>query len=437
MLRGLRNIVKKEVKELVRDPRILLGVILAPLLIFPIMGFMLRTTQEAAMESLKNITVAVIDLDHGVLAQNLTSSLELHPSLIVQKLDASSVEEVAEGVQNSNVTAVIVIPEGFSENLTRGLQANLEVYGVFRGRGISEGGAFSAVTNVLQIFEKTLIDESLREASLDPEVVLDPINLSSKSIVKGKTVNTNPEAFFALAMSQYFGFPFAIMMLIILAMQLAATSVASEKEEKTLETLLSLPINRFTLLIGKLTGSVIVAAVGALAAIVGVSYYVSSFTFGEWTWTRAPTPITVDISEIGVTPGLFGYTIFGVSLFVSLLSALALAVVVSVFAEDVRGAQSMLGFVYLPLFIPMIVLMFADINTLPLTIRVLLLAIPFTHPMLAARAMITEDYFTAILGIIYVTIFTLVIIYVTARIFATEKILTIRLRLRRQKAREE
>jgi ABC-2 type transport system permease protein len=134
---------------------------------------------------------------------------------------------------------------------------------------------------------------------------------------------------------------------------------------------------------------------------------------------------------------LFGYAILGASLFVSLLSALALAVVVSVFAEDVRGAQSLLGFVYLPLFIPMIVLMFADINTLPLTIRIILLAIPFTHPMLAARAMTTGDYFTAIWGIGYVTIFTLVILYVAARIFATEKILTMRLRLRRRKIREE
>ncbi len=145
----------------------------------------------------------------------------------------------------------------------------------------------------------------------------------------------------------------------------------------------------------------------------------------------------VDLSAIGLAPGLFGYAILGASLFVSLLSALALAVVVSVFAEDVRGAQSLLGFVYLPLFIPMLVLMFADINTLPLTLRIILFAIPFTHPMLAARAMITGDYFTALWGIGYVTIFTLVILYIAARIFATEKILTMRLRLRRKKIREE
>ncbi|MDH5782456.1 MAG: ABC transporter permease [Candidatus Bathyarchaeota archaeon] len=431
MLSGLRNIVAKEVKELIRDPRILLGIILVPLLMFPLMGFMIRTSQEAAMESMKNITIAVIDLDKGAFVQNLTDILKFYGNFKVETLNASSIDEVASDVQDSNVTAVIVIPEDFSENLTNGVRTELKVYGVFRGGGIAESGTFSAVNNLLQLFEQTLIDQALKDAHLKPEVVLNPVIISAKSIVKGKPVDMNPDALFAVAMSQFFGFPFAIMMLIILAMQLAATSVASEKEEKTLETLLSLPISRFTVLIGKLTGSVIVAALGAVATIVGVIYYVGSITFGS------PTQMTVDLSAIGLAPGLFGYAILGASLFVSLLSALALAVVVSVFAEDVRGAQSLLGFVYLPLFIPMIVLMFADINTLPLTIRIILLAIPFTHPMLAARAMTTGDYFTAIWGIGYVTIFTLVILYVAARIFATEKILTMRLRLRRRKIREE
>jgi len=431
LLSGLRNIVAKEVKELIRDPRILLGIILVPLLMFPLMGFMIRTSQEAAMESMKNITIAVIDLDKGAFVQNLTDILKFYGNFKVETLNASSIDEVASDVQDSNVTAVIVIPEDFSENLTNGVRTELKVYGVFRGGGIAESGTFSAVNNLLQLFEQTLIDQALKDAHLKPEVVLNPVIISAKSIVKGKPVDMNPDALFAVAMSQFFGFPFAIMMLIILAMQLAATSVASEKEEKTLETLLSLPISRFTVLIGKLTGSVIVAALGAVATIVGVIYYVGSITFGS------PTQMTVDLSAIGLAPGLFGYAILGASLFVSLLSALALAVVVSVFAEDVRGAQSLLGFVYLPLFIPMIVLMFADINTLPLTIRIILLAIPFTHPMLAARAMTTGDYFTAIWGIGYVTIFTLVILYVAARIFATEKILTMRLRLRRRKIREE
>jgi hypothetical protein len=56
--------------------------------------------------------------------------------------------------------------------------------------------------------------------------------------------------------------------------------------------------------------------------------------------------------------------------------------------------------------------------------------------MLAARATITGDYLTAVLGIGYVAIFTLVILYIAARIFATEKILTMKLRLTRKKTQK-
>jgi ABC-2 type transport system permease protein len=180
-----------------------------------------------------------------------------------------------------------------------------------------------------------------------------------------------------------------------------------------------------------LGGSTIIAAIGAIATIFGVIYYMGSFTFA------APAQPSVDLSAIGLTPGLLGYVILGASVFVSLLCALAIAVVVSVFAEDVRGAQSLLGFVYTPLVLPIFVLMFADINTLPMALRIFLLALPFTHPVLAARATITGDYITPVLGIAYVTAFTLVILFVAARIFATERILTMRIGFRRKKVIQE
>jgi len=433
LFEGLRNIVTKEVREMIRDPRILLGIILAPLLIFPLMGTTIRISTEAVQESIKTLSVAVVDLDKGATAQNLTDFLESSPNVTVVTIDAQNIDEIAAAVQNSNVTAVIIIPENFSQNITNGERGDLRVYGVFREGGIAEAVTFSTVQSLLESFKQSLIYATVQSKFPDnPDVVLDPVNVSQRTIVKGKPVDVNPSVLFTFAQAQFFGLPLALFMLIILAMQLAATSVASEKEEKTLETLMSLPLSRFTMLLGKLAGSTIVAAIGAVATIVGVIYYMGSLTFG------APTPQPpIDLGVSGLSSSLLGYAILGMSVFVSLLCALALAVVVSVFAEDVRGAQSLLGFVYTPLLIPMFVLMFADIQTLPLGLRIFLLALPFTHPMLAARAIYTGDYTMPILGIVYVTAFTLVVLYIAARIFTTEKILTMRLRLRRQKVKRE
>jgi len=116
---------------------------------------------------------------------------------------------------------------------------------------------------------------------------------------------------------------------------------------------------------------------------------------------------------------------------VSLLSALALAVSISVFAEDVRGAQALVGPLSMLMVFPMIFMMTTDIFALPLPLMIFLLAIPFTHPMLASMAAFTGDYFTAAAGIVYVAIFTIVVLYVAARIFGTEKILTAKLTFRK------
>jgi len=430
--KGLLNIVVKEVKEMARDPRILLGMILAPLIIFPLMGFMFRTSTEAVQESLRTMSIGIADFDGDIAAQNLTAYLLSFGNVRLQTITAGNINEIAAIAQESNVTAIVIIPEGFSQNITNNQNGQLQVYGIFRGGGIAGSAGFSAVQAMIDLYQQNLRLQTVKQAfPQNPYFVLNPVNVTQGTIVQSKPYEISPPTLFSVVQAQFIGLPLAMFMLIILAMQLAATSVAAEKEEKTLETLMSLPLNRFTLLIGKLAGSTIIAAIGAIATIIGVIYYIGAFTFA------GPTQPSVDLTTIGLTPSLIGYVILGVSVFMALLCALAVAVVVSVFAEDVRGAQSLLGFVYTPLVLPIFVLMFADINTLPLALRIFLLALPFTHPVLASQAMMTGDYLTPVLGIAYVAAFTLVILYLASRIFATEKMLTMRLSLRKKKITPE
>ncbi len=432
MLRGLGKIVIKEVKEMSRDPRILLGMILAPLVIFPLMGLMFSASSEAVQQSVRTMSVGVADFDQGSVAKNLTDFLRLYGNLSIQNIAATNTKEIAASAQESNVSAVIVIPAGFSRNITESLSGQLLVYGVFRGGGMAGSVGFSVVQGLVDAFTKNLVYQTVQQGfPQNPQFVLNPINVTQASVVQSNPVDVSPGTLFSIVQSQLIGFPLAIFMLVILAMQLAATSVAAEKEEKTLETLMSLPLNRFTVLVGKLIGSTIIAAIGAIATIAGVIYYMGSFTIA------GPTQPSIDLAAIGLTPTPWGYLILGISVFVSLLCALAVAIIVSVFAEDVRGAQSLLGFVYTPLVLPIFVLMFADINSLPVGLRIVMLALPFTHPVLASQAMMTGDYLLPALGIIYVIALTLVIMYLASRIFATEKILTMRLSLGRKKAKPE
>ena len=68
--------------------------------------------------------------------------------------------------------------------------------------------------------------------------------------------------------------------------------------------------------------------------------------------------------------------------------------------------------------------MFMDFDTLPLILKGIVFAIPLSHPMLATRALLFDDYLLVIGGIIYASIFALITIYIVVWVFRTDKLLT-------------
>ncbi|UCE96750.1 MAG: ABC transporter permease [Candidatus Bathyarchaeota archaeon] len=413
MLRGLGNVVVKELKELLRDPKILIGMIVVPLIMFPILGFAIRGSIESVEERLQMLQIGVVDFDRQSASEDLKAFLQNNLTVTLVSINASDIGEAVRLLQtDTNATDLIIIPSGFTQNISQGNPAYVEIYSVFSGtRGIAEIASSSIVSEYLEFYRRDLAPE--------------PFNTISKSIVKGKPTDVPPSTLFTIMSSQVFVLPTTISILLVFSMQIAATSVASEKEEKTLETLLSLPISRFTILAGKLVGSIIVAAVGAVTIMIGFNYYMGSFMLMGDVGSGP-----VDLAAIGLAPTPLGYVILGASIFMALLSALALAIIISAFAQDVRGAQSIVGYLYVLIMLPMIIIMFTDFNALPLTAKIILLAVPYSHPMLAAQDIITGNYLAAVSGVIYVGLFTVALLYAASRLFSTEKILTAKLKFR-------
>ena len=425
----LSNLVRKEIKEMLRDPKILIGMILMPLIVFPIMGAAINMSTSAVEKSMRTATLAIMNLDHGVMADKLISFFKaLNMSLF--EIQASTVEEAIESLQKSNITTLIVIPQGFTENLTLGLKGEIDIYAMIRSLSLSEGAKASAANIPISIYEKMLVRQAVKQAfpNREPENVLDPIAVKSFVMFKGRLLNVSPEFLQGIFMSQSFGFPMVIMLLLISAMQIAATSISIEKEEKTLETLLTLPVGRLSILAGKLAGSIVVAAAGALAAMIGVNFYTASiFSF-------APTD-SVDLAALGLTLSPLAYFLVGVTMFVTIISALALAICIAVFSENVREAQSLIGPFSLLVILPSLVLMFADIDVLPPYFQMILYLMPYTHSILASKAAFTGDYFIIFRSIACISLFTMAVLYIAAKIFTTEKVITARLTLRKPKIR--
>jgi len=420
LLKGFLNILIKELKELIRDPKILLGMIIVPLIMFPVLGGIMSYAMQSAQEQAEKATLLVLNNDGGNWSDFFINTLNYSVKVFV--ISNATAGEALNLLSKYNTTQFVEIPSGFSANMTEhihnpNITTSVNFYGVFSGSGMFESISSSMIDNLVYMFNRV--------------VAPDTVYVEKSAIIKGNIEKgVDPAMLSGLMISQAIAMPITIMILVSYSMQIAATSVAMEKEEKTLETLLSLPVDRFAILMGKLSGSILVAAVGALACMVGFNYYMSSFT------AVIPTHTSLDLVSLGLAPSFFGYLLLGISLFVTLLSALALAVIISAFAEDVRGAQSLVGFIYPLIFIPSLLLMYLDVNSLPFTLKIFIYAIPFSHPVIAAKAVTMGDYLTAVWGIVYVTAFTLVIMYAASRLFATEKILTAKLKfkwLRRRK----
>jgi ABC-2 type transport system permease protein len=219
--------------------------------------------------------------------------------------------------------------------------------------------------------------------------------------------------------------------MLIFAMQISATSIALEKEEKTLETLLTLPMGRLTILTGKLAGSVALAGISAVAYIIGFGYYVGS-AFGS---SGISTVSLTDLQALGLVPSSAMYALLGVTIFITVVSALALAVCLAVFADNVRSAQSLVGILFVPIIMPALILMFADISLLPTVLQWILYALPYTHTILAVKAVFLGDVPVILRSIIYISVFTTAVLYLAARIFTTERVITGRLFAKRLRPR--
>ncbi len=417
MLKGFTTILVKELKELMRDPKILIGMIVLPLIIFPVLGLVLGYAVESAQEQAQRATLLVVNNDDGNWSQTFISYVNGTMNVAVIN-DIQPPEVVSQNLlAEYNSTQFVEIPPGFSENMTRHTDGNLtitatlKVYGVFQGGGIFSDIGSSAFSNIANGFNRAIA----------PDVVY----LLQSTIIKGKIQQgVDPATLSGLLISQSLALPLTVMIMLTYSMQIAATSVAMEKEEKTLETLLTVPVDRFSILMGKLSSTIIVAGVAAVAVLFGYNYMLGSITLG------IPTSGSVDLVALGLIPSPLGYTLLGISLFVTLLSALALAVIMSAFSEDVRGAQALVGYLYPIIFIPSLALIYLDINTMPLALKAVLFAIPYSQPIIASKAIVLGDYSTVIFGIIYVAAFTVVIMYLASRLFATEKILTAKLKFK-------
>jgi ABC-2 type transport system permease protein len=148
---------------------------------------------------------------------------------------------------------------------------------------------------------------------------------------------------------------------------------------------------------------------------------------------RSGANVSQVVQNLGLVLNAKGFVILGVMLFLAILCALALAIILGVLAEDFRSAQSLIMPLMFLVLIPYFISFFGDLKSMSLPVKILLLAIPFSHPFLATQNLLLENYAPVVFGILYMTVVFVALVILAGRIFSSDKVLTMKLRLGKKK----
>lgn len=417
----------KEVKDLIRDRKIVLGVIVVPLLLFPLMGAVINVSVSSAVASASHSSFALMNLDGGNQSELAVGYFTSLPRITVTPIQPQPVQSALSSLGDLNETTLVVIPAGFSSSVSQMRPASLDTYTVMKSFGIASSAGAGAVTAVVQSLGPYLSAHYIASAGpgLNASVILHPLTVNDSSFYLGKVVAESPSTLGSLVTGQSFTLPMATFIVIIFAMQIASASMGVEKEQKTLETLLTLPVSRFRILSAKLVGSTVIAGIGAVTSMIGFTYYMDSFN--NVTGQVAANAVAL------VSPPLTYYLLLGVLIFLTLMLATSLAIVVSVFSADVRSAQAVVGYLALPIIIPSLVSIVGDFNTLPLAVKAAFLAFPFSYVSAFSTEGFSGDFTLGLIGVAYLAVWIVAVMYGASRLFSSERILTARFSFRRKK----
>jgi ABC-2 type transport system permease protein len=415
------NIVKKEMKELLTPATIIPIFVIA--LLFGTIGTSMGGIQEEFEEAPK---IGYINEDKSSFSNIFTSYLENNSEVVFNSTDINDKEDGLKQVKEKEGAVLIIIKQNFSENIFQDISGEIELFWIMKGAGILDSISSEVVEKLIswgtREISKNIIETN---STVNSTIALYPISRIDTTYFKDREIGLSPGTIAGMLASQSTFIPIIIMMLIIFSGQMIISSMALEKENKTLETLLTLPVKRTSIVAGKITASAIIGLLFAIVYMTGMSVYLQGFQFSE----------QINIAQYGLTLNSGEFILIGLSLFLTLICALALSMLLGTFAKNYKSAQTLHFPVVMFAMLPMFVTMFVDFDTLPLAFKTIIFGIPFSHPMMAPRALLFNDYTLVISGIIYTSIFAIVTISIIVWVFKTDRLLTGSIKRKKSKLR--
>lgn len=256
-MRTLLTVFLKELVDNLRDRRTLASALIMGPIFGPVLfAFIINLSIERSLDDAES------SMDLPVIGQayapNLVRYLESRNiDIVAGPADAAA---AAAAVKTGLHDVILVIPEAFGEQLGNAIPAKIELYSDSANtQGEKEA---RRARRALNSYNRQLASIRLSARGINP-LILRPINIDDidMSTPSGRSA-------MLLGMMTYF-FIFALLMG---GMYLAIDTTAGERERGSLEPLLSLPVTRAQLILGKITATCVFMAFSLLLSL--LSFYV-------------------------------------------------------------------------------------------------------------------------------------------------------------------
>ena len=321
-------ITKKEIQDNIRDKRSLGFALIYPAA-FPLyIAFVFfLTVSISSVDFEKETDLHVMGQQ---LAPNLITYLQQNNFNIV---DAPDNFETL--VDSLDIPVVLEISDEFGENLRKGLPAPLKVYMTESDNDSDK--AFNKINTVLKRYGRSLDQRRLQVRGIDTNL-FESINVDKEDVSSEGSSGR----------AQGLMVPMAIIISMVMgAFYLAIEVTAGEKEKHTLEPLLTLPISRKKMVLGKFF---------ALLAFCLLSLVVAVLSF----------VIVFELVPSDKIPDIFNFNFELISKICIILIPLAtfiaaLLMLVSSFTKSTKEAQTYLGFTIFLFFAPFFIMMWKTI----------------------------------------------------------------------------
>ncbi len=407
----LRALVEKEIKDLIRDPRIWIPILIGSL-ILPIVGVIMNISIQTQIpqEYARQISAQVAVLGNQSVARDFLEILRV----FMMNYNISYIDR--EGAFPREADALIVINESSIESLARG--GRVEAYIFYKAKLTS----FSTGQGILSRIEQAIIDASRiyvarmeNLTSILPTLIYPSILYPIPYILGKNAVIASFDA------AQRFISAFIpIMILLILMMiltfilQYSSISMAVENEEKMLEVLLSMPIPRRDIILAKLAASGFIGGLSLAGFSLGLLLYtemlipnIDTFRTLNPDISQGLAPQHIDVPQQIIYKYLQGVKIQSIYDLISLspqaiiliviyaleaiLIASILGIVIGGASSDVRMALTVSGIIAAELLVLWLVIEFIDIDPSSLPAQIML-SNPLTGLPFYSRIAILEDY---------------------------------------------